>query len=285
MNLHVIEFAAEHANDLKAANRAADSADAATRPGDKFVLEVRTTDQERPFTFRGLKYQPYRSDITGSMIPGWSREAVDTPTVLRDHYEPSLTVEAPAGYAIPPQYKEIIDRLDLHGFITSRLKHPMTARFDSFRFDSVTFPQQPFESRFQPRFTAVPIQEERTLPTGTVIVSTAQVGAKLLTQLFEPDAPDSLMHWGLLNTVFEQKEYFETYAMEPIAAKMLSENPSLRAEFETRLKDPAFAANRRARLQFFYERSPFADSQLNKYPIVRLTSEQLAQASGSAAEK
>ena len=275
INLHVIEYAAVHASELKAANRAADSADAATRPGDKVVLVVSTTDQERPFTFRGLKYQPYRSEITSSMIPAWSRDPVDTPTTMRDQYEPSLTVQAPAGYAIPPQYKEVIDRLELHGFVTSRLKQPLSARFDSFRFEKVTFPPEPFESRFQPRFTSVPIQEERTLPTGTVIVSTAQVGAKLLIQLLEPDAPDSLLHWGLLNTVFEQKEYFEAYAMEPIAAKMLAENPILKAEFETRLKDPAFAANRRARLQFFYERSPYADAQLNKYPIVRLTSEQL----------
>ncbi|MCW3053404.1 MAG: hypothetical protein JWN14_2574, partial [Chthonomonadales bacterium] len=64
------------------------------------------------------------------------------------------------------------------------------------------------------------------------------------------------------------------YAMEPIARKMLAENPTLKAEFEERLKDPAFAASPRARLEFLNVRSPYADSHLNKYPIVLLTAEQ-----------
>lgn len=278
INLRVMEYVADSARELKAANRAADLADANTRPGDSIILEAETTAATRPFTFRGLNYKPYRSEVSGGMIPAWTREPVNTETTLRDQYAPSLILQAPAGYAIPPQYKEIIANLALHGLKSTRLSHSITASFDSYRFEKVSFPEAPFESRFQPRFTSVKVREERTLPAGTVIVSTAQVGAKLLMQLLEPDAPDSLIHWGFLNTIFEQKEYFEEYAMEPIAAKMLEGSAALKAEFNAKLKDPAFAANRRARLQFFYERSPYADARLNSYPISRLTAEQLAAA-------
>ena len=66
----------------------------------------------------------------------------------------------------------------------------------------------------------------------------------------------SLVKWGLFNTIFEQKEYFESYSMEPIAEKMLKERPELKAEFEKRLNSPGFADNPRARLQFFFDRSP-----------------------------
>jgi hypothetical protein len=45
----------------------------------------------------------------------------------------------------------------------------------------------------------------------------------------------------------------------------------LKKEFEEKLKtDEAFRNNPRARLDFFYERSPYPDKQLNVYPILRI---------------
>jgi Zinc carboxypeptidase len=280
INLRVIEHIGETARELKEANRAADAADVGTKPGDRFVLSVETASNTRPFTFRGLQYRPYRSDITGALTPAWTREPADTETTIRDQFRPALVVDAPAGYAIPPQWKEAIDRLELHGFHILRLTNPLKEEFETYRFESVTFPTVPFESRFQPRFKEVQIREERTLPAGTAIISTAQTGTRLLVQLLEPDAPDSLAHWGFFNAVFETKEYFEDYALEPIAKKMLEDRPALKAEFEERLKDPGFADSPRARLQFFHDRSRYADSRLNKYPVVRLTLEQWNAAKG-----
>jgi len=47
----------------------------------------------------------------------------------------------------------------------------------------------------------------------------------------------------------------------------------LREEFEKRLaSDPGFAANPRARLQFFYQRSPYWDKQMNRYQVGRIIS-------------
>jgi hypothetical protein len=274
INRRVIEYIDAHAAELKAANRAADEAETRLKPGDAMALEVQTTAETRPFTFRGWQYQPYRSAISGALTPAWTHEPTNTETTIRDRFAPTLTVPAPAAYALPPQWKEVIMRLELHGLHLIRLKRPMTGSFETYRFEDVAFPREPFEGRFQPRYKAVKITEERTLPAGAVIVPVAQVGAKLAMQLLEPDAPDSLAHWGLFNTVFEQKEYFESYAMEPIARKMQEADPKLKAEFEERLKDPKFAANPRARLQFWFERSPYYDAALNKYPVVRLTAEQ-----------
>jgi len=274
LNMRVIEYVGTTADRLKAANREADAAETRMQSGDRVVLNVRTTNATRPFTFRGLEYTPFKSEVSGAITPAWSRKPHDTPTTIQDQFAPALTLPAPAAYAVPPQWKEVIALLELHGLHSFRLKQPLSAPFDTYRFDTVTWPAAPFESRFQPRFKTVQVKEERTLPVGTVVVPTNQVGAKLLMQLLEPEAPDSLVRWGLFNTVFEPKEYFEDYAMEPIARKMLAENPALKAEFAERLKDPAFAASPRARLEFLNVRSPYADSHLNKYPIVLLTAEQ-----------
>jgi hypothetical protein len=104
-----------------------------------------------------------------------------------------------------------------------------------------------------------------------VIVPLAQQAAKVAINLLEPEAPDSLVHWGFFNATFEQKEYGEDYVVEKLAREMLEKDPKLREEYEQRLhSDAAFAANPRARLQFFYRRSPYWDQQMGLYPVGRI---------------
>ena len=52
---------------------------------------------------------------------------------------------------------------------------------------------------------------------------------------------------------------------------MLAQNAALQEEFERRLReDAAFAANPRARLEFFLRRHSSWDSRLNLYPVFRV---------------
>jgi len=54
---------------------------------------------------------------------------------------------------------------------------------------------------------------------------------------------------------------------------MLAKDPNLQREFDERLKDPNFAKNPRARLNFFYERSPyFLNQKVGVYPVGRILS-------------
>jgi hypothetical protein len=49
---------------------------------------------------------------------------------------------------------------------------------------------------------------------------------------------------------------------------MLRDDPTLKSEFEARLAaDPAFAKSPTARLQWFYQRSPYFDERYLLYPI------------------
>ncbi|MFO6129221.1 hypothetical protein, partial [Pseudomonas aeruginosa] len=52
------------------------------------------------------------------------------------------------------------------------------------------------------------------------------------------------------------------------ARKMLAEDPALKAAFDKRLReDKAFAADPQARLQWFYQRTPFHDVNAFVYPV------------------
>ena len=55
---------------------------------------------------------------------------------------------------------------------------------------------------------------------------------------------------------------------------MMEKDPKLKAEFEKKVaSDPAFAGSAEARLEFFYERSPwYAANRVGLYPVGKLTS-------------
>jgi hypothetical protein len=262
---------------LKSMNREADESERRGGEGNKVVLAASVRTEKKPYTFKAYTYTPYQSEVSGSTINHWeTSKPVDVFTTIQDTYEPSVTVTLPAAYAIPPQWKNVHDLLRLHGLDGFEVNRPVKKVFNTYRFTDVKFDSGSYEARFMPSYKAVPIAEERTLLPGTMVYPTNQVGAKLLAHILDPNGPDSLAKWGCFNVMFEGKEYFEDYAMEPVAKKMLDSDPKLKAEFEEKLKDEKFAKDSRARLEFFYERSPYYDVWHNKYPIVQLTSKQVA---------
>ena len=88
--------------------------------------------------------------------------------------------------------------------------------------------------------------------------------------LLEPEGPDSLFAWGELSSALEMKEYIDARVLDPLAGKLLAEDPKLAAEWKAKLKDPQFAADARARYRFFYSRTPYWDESVGLLPVFRL---------------
>ena len=81
---------------------------------------------------------------------------------------------------------------------------------------------------------------------------------------------ESLFGWGFFTEILSRTEYIEGYAIAPMAERMLAADPALKAAFETKLAaEPAFAADPEARLQWFYERTPYSDARYLLYPVGR----------------
>ena len=101
--------------------------------------------------------------------------------------------------------------------------------------------------------------------------------------LLEPASPDSYFAWGFFHEVLQPTESVESYVMEPMAERMLAEDPALRAAFLKWQADPAaqnavqparradepFVQGPSARLQWFYEHTPYFDDRALLYPIGR----------------
>ncbi len=93
-----------------------------------------------------------------------------------------------------------------------------------------------------------------------------QPNARLAVWMLEPSAPGSLVYWGFFNQVVQPGGEFwiRPQYMEVKGREMLKKDPVLKAEFEERMKDPAFAKTPDAILDFFYQKMKKSAEQNNE---------------------
>ncbi len=238
----------------------------------QFPLRLSITDKSTPFQFKGIEYRLEDSDISGTKRIIYGTKPLDITIPKFDEAKVSASVAPPLYYIVPPQWKNAIEVIEAHGIQFQRLTKPLKIEVESYQFSDVKFAAASFENRVTVNFKANPTKETREFPANSIIVPLAQDAANAAIHLLEPNSPDSFVYWGFFNAIFEQKEYGEGYVIEKLAREMLAKNENLRKQFEEKLKDEVFAKNPRARLNFFYERSPyFTNQRIGLYPIGRIT--------------
>jgi len=239
-----------------------------------YPIDFELSDKSTPYKLRAVESHTEQSDISGAQRVIFGTSPLELTVPLYSDFRVKKSVAPPLYYIVPSQWSNVIEVLKAHGLTLQTTKAPATIDIESYRLVDVKWAGGPFEGRLMPSFKVELVQERRTFPAGSVIVPLAQEAAKVAINLLEPEAPDSLVHWGFFNATFEQKEYGEDYVVETLAREMLEKNPALRVEYEKKLAtDATFAANPHARLQFFYRRSPYWDKQMNLYPVGRIVKE------------
>ncbi|MCL1079830.1 carboxypeptidase [Parashewanella spongiae] len=243
---------------------------------DKFAFNDRVTltweaeQQPQGWDFKGIGYSTEQSPISGNSVVRWSGEPKlyqQLPVVGRT--KAKLKINRPSAYYLLPQWTEVIERLSIHGIRMTQLQKPTRKIVQQYQFSDPTFDKQSYEGHQRVSVQSSLSPLELTLPTGTVKIETDQPLGDLAILLLEPQSTDSFLQWGFFNPIFTRTEYIEDYAVEPLAQKMLQDNPSLQAEFDAALKDEVFASDAKARLRWFYQRSAYYDDQYLKYPVYR----------------
>jgi murein tripeptide amidase MpaA len=260
--LESLKAVAESGKELRAATDLASKE--FLKPGGKMAVDFAPSKTGEPYTAKLLETETYQGSAIGGPVLRYLPKARNVEVTLIRSSIPRTEITVPKGYYIPREWSNVVDLLKLHGVRVEAVSGSITAEMEVTRFDKVSFPSQPFESRFIPSFEATTTKEKRTVNAGYFYVSTNQALGKLIVHLLEPTAPDSVLKWGSLNGIFEQKEYASDYIFEPIAEKMLAENPKLKAELEaTQIKEA------RARMLWLYKRSPYYEKDKDFYPILR----------------
>jgi hypothetical protein len=286
----LLEVMNRDAAKLIALNREADAEASrlGTHPLDnwKFPLKLEWNGETTPFLFRGYKYTRELSAVSGSMWVSYSHEPWNATLPMATGVKVAVATTPPAAYIVPRQWTHVIEVLAAHDVAMQHTNADWNGTVERYHCAGMEWQGPPFEGR-HPIFAgegsgAEPgrfghcslTTETASFPAGSVVVSLNQRLSKVAVHWLEPEAPDSAMRWGFFDSIFEQKEYGEAYVMEKVARSMMEKDPSLKTEFERRIMtDPRFAASPEARLEFFYERSPwYQENRVGLYPVARLLS-------------
>ncbi len=286
----LLEVMSRDAAKLIALNKQAD-ADAASLgshplSNTRFPLAIEENGETTPVLFHGWQFTRALSEVSGAMWVQYSHIPWNVTLPLATGSKVTATTDPPAAYIVSPQWAQVIGVLAAHDIAMRRTSAPWTGKVERYRCSGMQWQGPPFEGR-HPIFRGeapgaqpgqygecVLTSETLTFPAGSTVVLLNQRLSKVAIHWLEPDAPDSALRWGFFDPIFEQKEYGEGYVLETLAREEMAKDPALKAEFEHRIQtDPRFAASPTARLEFFYERSPwFLENRVGVYPVGRLHS-------------
>ena len=242
-----------------------------------FPLRFETASDSIIVDFKGFQYEVKKSDLTGG---DWFIYNNKKPTNFKVPYfnqqKVAESVKLPVAYVVPPEWEEVINRLAFIGVEGRRLKRAEELKVRSCHFENVKLSANSFEGRQRvENFDMLEKEENIILPAGSFIILLNQPTARVIPHILEPRAPSSYFYWGFFNSIFEQKEYTESYVMESYARDMLK-NEDLKKEFEKALEEnPEMKDNQRAILNWFYMKSPYWDQRINRYPVFMIMDERL----------
>ena len=209
-----------------------------------------------------------KSDLSGA---DWVRHNYDKPITLKcpliTSYEPTSSLQLPEAYILMPQWTDVIALLDLHDIKYTRISQPKQVEVETYRYTKAVFSSRQSEGRIPVLKTEYTTQKETLMaPEGSVIIDMNQPNGRLAAWLLEPSAPGSLVYWGFFNQVVQSTHEFwiRLPYMEEKGRELLAKDPVLKAEFEERKKDPKFANDPQAILNFFYQKVKKSAHQNNE---------------------
>lgn len=267
----------EIARDPGSLTRAVAEAEAATvakgkpdAPPSDAVVIYEAADESEPIRFPVYASESTTSAVTGRPLLQYQRGQVREIEVPWYHKpKVTLAVPRPRGYLVLPGWPQIEARLRGHGLKVEKLAQPAEIEVETLRVSQPKPAPSSYQGLTRVSAETARAAETRKIPAGALWIPADQPDFEVAVQLLEPEAPDSLLSWGLLSTVFEQKEYADQRVLEGLAAKML-EDPKIAAEWQAALKDEKLAADGNARYTWWYRRTPYWDETVGLLPYFRV---------------
>ena len=168
----------------------------------KNIQEASQTSQNITVT---SKRKVYNKDI--SVIDLDSYKLIDMTVTVRDSKlaTAALTREQPEAYIVLPEYKDLIDKLKVLGIAVETLNEPTLLKVESFIISSYNRDETTYEKMNLQTVETNLIQKEVTFPAGSYKISTQQKNVGLVYEILEPEAPNSVISFGVLKTELHQE--------------------------------------------------------------------------------
>ena len=231
-------------------------------------------------SFKGFaaRYKP--SAVSGADRLYYDRNQPYTKTIKYwNKFEPQVTIDKPLAYVIPQAWDRVIALLKLNGVKVQQLTADADIKVDSYYISDYKTATRPFEGHYLHNNVLLRTeQQQRKFYTGDYIVYTDQPQNRYIIETLEPQATDSFFTWNFFDSILDQKEHYSAYVFEDTAAELLKNTKGLTEKLnQEKTKNPAFAKDPRAQLEFVYKNSNYYENTHLRYPIARLqTSAQLS---------
>jgi hypothetical protein len=237
----------------------------------KVVVRWQGAEKVDSVVWPAFRFTTETSVVTGGSRVVYHRGEIEEVEIPWRHVvEPALELERPRGYVVHAGWPRIEEIIAGHGLVAVGLPEPIQLDVETTRVADASFATSSFQGAVAVTdFTVTRQNEIREIPAGSLWIPADQPDFEVAVQLFEPEAPDSLLRWGELSSVFEMKTYIGLDLLEELATEMLNDN-NIRREWESALEDAEFAANRRARYMWWYRQTPYWDEQVGLLPIYRV---------------
>jgi hypothetical protein len=243
-------------------------------PGTKYPLLWKTDSSAVSL----LPFLGYKGDYKPSAVSGQPRLYYDRTKPFKkvvkyyQEYTPTLEVTIPKAYIIPKSWWNVIELLKLNNIQLQELQQDTEMEVEAYRIESYDTSTYPYEGHYPHSNTRVSVKNQKvTFTKGDFMVDMRQPGVKYILETLEPQASDSFFNWNFFDGILQQKEYYSAYVFEDTAAKLLKENPKLKAAFDAKkTADPKFASDGAAQLDWVYYNSEYYEASHKQYPVYRV---------------
>ncbi len=238
---------------------------------DLVALAIESRPTRKSITLETFELEVETDPRTGLHCISYTDTPRDHTVPLNASMEVTRSVIRPAAYIIPAEYRRlVVDHLLLHGALVERAVEPFEAEVEVYHIDELTFDQTPYQGHLRATPSVGPVRRELSrFPAGTYIVPLAQPCSEIIALLLEPESGDSLLAWNRMNGITTDGKVRESWVLANRSREMM-DDPEVAEAFRRRAaEDPAFLEDRSARLNFFWERTPYPTPGVGDYPISR----------------
>jgi hypothetical protein len=227
--------------------------------------------------FKGFAAKQKPSEVSGYDRLYYDRNQPYTKHIKEwNKFVPVVSVKKPVAYIIPKAWSRVIELLKLNGVAVKQLASDSRLRLEMYYVKDYKTLPEPFEGHYLHSAVHVAaVKQDLQFYAGDYVVYVNQPSNRYIVETLEPQATDSFFNWNFFDSVLGQKEHYSAYVFEDTAAQLLKDHPELKDKLEAeKAKDPAFAKNGAAQLEFVYRNSEYYEKTHMRYPIGRLVDEQ-----------
>ncbi|MCP4600954.1 MAG: hypothetical protein GY847_10575 [Proteobacteria bacterium] len=239
-------------------------------PSSEITLSFKESDETDMISFPIYKWRLEPSLVSGKPLIRYERGVVDEIQVPWVHtVVAEKTLARPRGYLVLPGWPQIEQRLAGHGLQVEQLVEQIELEVETMRLSNPRFEKKSYQGEIRTEVDVSRRLERRTVPAGALWIPATQPDFEVAVQLLEPEAPDSLVSWGLMRSVLERKSFIGAQVLDKQVRELIKD-PEIEKVWKEAIKDEKLANDPKARYVWWYRRTKHWDEQVGLLPAMRV---------------